>query len=220
MLIYSAASSLVADSSAADSSAADSTATDSTATDKAPRIVFLGDSLTAGFGLDLDEAYPTLIQDKIAALGKKVKVVNAGITGDTSAGGLSRLDWMMKERIDILVIALGANDGLRGVPVESMRDNLRAIIRKARKREPKIEIVLAGMLVPPNQGEEYSESYRKVFPEVAREENVTLLPFLLEGVAGKPEMNQIDAIHPTAEGQQVMAENVWGVLEPMVRRLP
>jgi len=188
--------------------------------DKGPRIVFLGDSLTAGFGLDLDEAYPALIQDKIAALGKKVKVVNAGITGDTSAGGLSRLDWLMRDRVDILVIALGANDGLRGVSVESMKENLRSIIREARKTEPKIEIVLAGMLVPPNQGDEYAARYRKTFPDLAREENVGLLPFLLEGVAGKPELNLADAIHPTAEGQKIMAENMWAVLEPLVRKLP
>ena len=185
-----------------------------------PRIVFLGDSLTAGFGLDLDEAYPALIQDKIAALGKNVKVVNAGISGDTTAGGLSRLDWLMKERVDILVIALGANDGMRGVSVESMKENLRLIIRGAKAKAPKAEIVLAGMLLPPNQGAEYSARYRQAFPDLAREEKVRLLPFLLEGVAGKPELNLPDAIHPTADGQKILAENVWAVLEPLVLKLP
>lgn len=184
-------------------------------------IVVLGDSLTAGFGLDVEEAYPALLKPKLEVWAKArnvepYKISNAGVSGDTTAGGLRRLDWALGDRPQILLIALGANDGLRGQPPEASRENLRNIIRQARAKLKGVKIILAGMLVPPNQGESYSNEYKKIFPEVAAQENVSLLPFLLEGVAGVPQLNQADGIHPTAEGQKIIAEHVWKALEPLL----
>lgn len=179
-------------------------------------ILFFGNSLTAGYGLDdPSKAFPGLIQERLDSLGyEQYKVVNAGLSGETTAGGLNRLDWVLERQpVDIFVLELGANDGLRGVNPEETRKNLKEMIEKVRKANPDVKIILAGMMVPPSMGPEYSKAFRQVFPEVAEEKNVTLLPFLLENVAGEPELNQGDGIHPTAEGQKILAENVWEVLE-------
>ena len=186
----------------------------------AKRIVFLGDSLTAGFGLDQEESYPALIQAKILAAGANHTVVNAGLSGDTTAGGLRRMDWLLREKIDILVIALGANDGLRGLPTAEVKKNLVEIIERLRRQNTGAEVLLAGMLVPPNIGPEYADRFRAVFPDVARETRAHLLPFLLDGVAGNPDMNQQDGIHPTAAGQQRIADIVWETLGPLLEDRP
>ena len=182
------------------------------------RVVFLGDSLTAGFGLEVDEAYPALIQEKMNAAGIKAKIVNAGISGDTSAGGLRRIEWLLREPADVLIIALGGNDGLRGLDVDAMKKNLSSMIGLARMTCREMTIVLAGMLVPPNQGSDYSQRYAKVFSDVAKDETVELLPFLLEGVAGNPDLNQPDGVHPNVEGQKVIAEHVFKMLHPILEK--
>jgi len=184
----------------------------------ATRIVFLGDSLTAGLGLDLDEAYPALIQEKIDAEGFDGQAVNAGLSGDTTAGGLRRLDWLLRGRIDILVLALGANDGLRGLPTTEMANNLLAIIEKTRSRYPNAKIIVAGMLVPPNQGREYEDAYRQAFLDVTNKTNSLAIPFLLAGVAGLTDKNQPDGIHPNKEGQRIIADTVWRALKPLLKR--
>lgn len=179
-------------------------------------ILFFGNSLTAGYGLDDPSlAFPGLIQKRLDSLGyDHYKVVNAGLSGETTASGKNRLDWVLERQpVDIFVLELGANDGLRGVNPEETKRNLIEMIEKVRKAYPEVKIILAGMMVPPSMGAEYSEAFRQVFPEVAEEKNVTLLPFLLENVAGEAELNQGDGVHPTAEGQQILAENVWEVLE-------
>jgi len=189
-----------------------------TADDRPLRIIFLGDSLTAGLGLDVEEAYPNLIQKKLSAAGMKAKVVNAGVSGDTSAGGLRRIEWLLREPADVLVIALGANDGLRGLDVDSMKKNLRSMIDLARAHCKDMTVVLAGMLVPPNQGADYARRYGEAFSEVARDANVPLLPFLLEGVAGNPELNQPDGVHPNVRGQEIIAEHVWEMLRDVLEK--
>jgi acyl-CoA thioesterase-1 len=181
-------------------------------------VVFLGTSLTAGLGLDPAEAYPALIQQKLDAAGLPFRVVNAGESGSTSAGGLRRLDWLLQQPVRILVIELGANDALRGQDLEATRRNLQAIMDRARAAYPDIEIVIAGMQAPPNLGESYTRQFRDLFPELARRNRAALIPFLLEGVAAVPRLNQADGIHPTAEGQRIIAENVWRVLRPVAER--
>lgn len=190
-----------------------------TATPERPVLLVLGDSLTAGYGLDPSQAYPAQLQKKIDAAGLDIEVVNAGLSGETSAGGARRIDWLLKRRVDILLLELGANDGLRGIPLESTRKNLQQIIDKTRRRNPSVQIVIAGMLVPPNLGPDYSRSFRDLFRELAKKNHATLIPFLLEGVAGKPELNQVDGIHPTPEGHKLVAENVWDVIRPLLIRL-
>jgi len=183
-----------------------------------PAVVFLGTSLTAGLGLDPAQAYPALIQQKLDAAGLPFRVVNAGESGSTSAGGLRRLDWLLQQPVRILVIELGANDALRGQDLEATRRNLQAIMDRARAAYPDIEIVIAGMQAPPNLGESYTRQFRDLFPELARRNRAALIPFLLEGVAAVPRLNQADGIHPTAEGQRIIAENVWRVLRPVAER--
>jgi acyl-CoA thioesterase I len=182
-----------------------------------PAVVVLGDSLASGYGLDPSEAFPALLQEKIQSAGYDFKVVNAGLSGDTSAGGLRRIDWLLKRRIDVLVLELGGNDGLRGIPPEVTRENLQGIIDRAREKHPQIRIVIAGMQMPPNMGAEYTAQFQRIFPELASSNGAALVPFLLEGVGGKIELNQPDRIHPTAEGQRIIAENVWKVLEPILQ---
>ncbi|MFO7723983.1 MAG: arylesterase [Oceanipulchritudo sp.] len=177
------------------------------------RIVFIGDSLTAGYQLEPEEAYPQIVQRLLKARGRDVEVVNAGISGDTTAGGLRRIDWLLRQEMDTLFIALGANDALRGQPVEATRENLRGIIRKAREAHPEVRIILAGMLAPPNMGEPYREAFAALYRELAETEPVELMPFLLEGVAGEPELNLADGIHPNREGQRRIAEAVANVLD-------
>ena len=189
-----------------------------TAIDKKKVILFFGDSLTAGYGLEQEEAFPALIQQKIDSLGLSYKVVNAGLSGETTSGGKNRIDWVLKQNVDIFVLELGANDGLRGIPLEETRKNLQEIIDFVREENEDIEIILAGMQIPPNMGQEYTTEFKNIFPELAEKNNVRLVPFLLEGVAGNPELNQEDGIHPTAEGQEILADNVWQVLEEMVKK--
>ena len=188
--------------------------TEEVAEENSSVILFFGDSLTAGYGLDQGEAFPEIIQQKIDSLNLNYKVVNAGLSGETTSGGKNRIDWVLKQNVDIFVLELGANDGLRGIPLTETRKNLQEIIDFVRKENPEIKIILAGMQIPPNMGQDYTSGFRNIFPELAEKNNVELIPFLLEDVAGNPELNQQDGIHPTAEGQKILADNVWEVLEP------
>lgn len=177
------------------------------------RIVVLGDSITAGYGLDPQEAYPALLQKKIDSAGLPYAVSNAGVSGDTTAGGLRRVDWALgAQGADVLVIALGGNDGLRGIFPEQMAENLAGIIDKARAKSPQIKVVVAGMQMPANMGADFTAKFKAVFPKVAGAKQAALVPYLLDGVGGDEALNQADRIHPTAGGQQKVAENVWKVL--------
>ncbi len=187
---------------------------------KAPRIVmFLGDSITFGYGVERAQAFPALIQEEIDAKGWAFKVVNAGQSGDTSAGGLNRMDWLLRSPIDVLVLELGGNDGLRGLPVDVTRRNLQSIIDRTKKRYPKAKIVLAGMKVPPNMGQSYSRPFEEMFARLAERNDAVFIPFILEGVGGVRELNLPDGIHPTADGHRIVAANVWKVLEPLLSSL-
>jgi acyl-CoA thioesterase-1 len=179
-----------------------------------PRIVILGDSLTAGLGLPISRAYPSLLQRDIDEAGLKYTIVNAGVSGDTSAGALSRLDWALDGDVRILVVALGGNDGLRGLPTAELSSNLSQIIERAQSRG--VTVILAGMEAPPNYGLDYTLAFHKVFPELAKKYRVKLIPFLLERVAGIGDLNQADGIHPTAEGAEIVANTVWSALKPAV----
>lgn len=179
-------------------------------------IVALGDSLTAGLGVAAEDAYPALLQARLAREGVHYRVVNAGVSGDTTAGALRRLDWVLRARPAIVVVALGANDGLRGLPVAAMRDNLVAIV--TRLRESGARVLLAGMRLPPNYGAAYTREFADAFDAVARRTSVPLLPFLLDGVAGRPALNLPDGIHPNAAGQRMVADNVWQALKPLLAR--
>ncbi len=179
-------------------------------------IVALGDSLTAGLGVAADEAYPALLERRLRAAGLAYRVVNAGVSGDTSAGGLRRLDWVLRSRPEIVIVALGANDGLRGLPIAALRDNLTAIV--TRLRAGGVRVLLVGMRLPPNYGQAYASEFAAAFGDVARRTSSAYLPFLLEGVAGDPRLNQADGIHPNASGQRAVAERVWTSLEPLLRR--
>lgn len=180
-------------------------------------ILFLGNSLSAGLGVDEEAAFPHLIQERIDSLGWDYVVVNAGISGETTAGGLSRMDWVLKQPIEVLVLELGGNDGLRGISTKVTRNNLEQIIGKTRQAYPEAEIVLAGMQLPPNLGHEYTTAFREIYPELADEHDVHLIPFLLEGVGGVDHMMQRDGIHPNERGHRLVAENVWSVLEPILK---
>jgi acyl-CoA thioesterase I len=179
-------------------------------------IMFYGNSLTAGMGLDPELAFPNLIQNKINKTHKDYLVVNAGLSGETSAGGLTRIDWVLQRKIDIFVLELGANDGLRGLPLESTRQNLQDIIEKVRQKYPEVKILLAGMMVPPNMGADYTSEFMKIYPELAKINKAGLIPFLLDGVAGNPDLNLPDGIHPNADGHQIVSDNVWKVLKTML----
>ena len=176
--------------------------------------MFLGDSLTAGYGLAKDQSVPSLIGARLAGLGLDYEVVNAGVSGDTSAGGLSRLDWSLDGPVRVLVVELGANDGLRGLPVDAMRNNLDAIIRRALGRG--IRVVLTGMEAPPNYGQAYTNEFRAVFRDLAATHGVTFVPFYLEGVAGNPRLNIADGIHPNPEGARIVEQTIWRALEPLL----
>lgn len=185
-----------------------------------PKIVlFLGNSITAGYGIDPSRAFPALIQEKIAAKGWNFRVVNAGQSGDTSASGLGRMDWLLRGRVDVLILELGGNDGLRGLPVEVTRKNLQAIIDRTRERYPKLKVIVAGMRVPPNMGRDYGRQFQATFPDLAKKNNAALIPFILEGVGGVRELSLPDGIHPTAKGHEIVAANVWKVLEPVLKSL-
>lgn len=176
---------------------------------KTKTILFFGNSLTAGYGLDPSQAFPAVIQQKIDSAQLPYKVVNAGVSGETSSGGNSRIDWILKQPVDVFVLELGANDGLRGVPVAETRKNLQAIIDKVKAQNPEVKLVLAGMQVPPNMGPDYASAFRSLYPDLAKANDAVLIPFLLEGVGGEAKFNLEDGIHPTAEGHQIVAENVW-----------
>lgn len=183
----------------------------------APKVIlFYGDSLTAGYGLSPEEAFPALVEKKLNKSEKKVKVVNAGLSGETSAGGLSRIDWVLRQPIDIFVLELGANDGLRGLPVDQTRKNLQGIIDKVKSKYPTCKIVLAGMMVPPNMGKEYTEDFRSVYPSLASKNKATLIPFILDGVGGIEKLNQADGIHPNVEGHQIISNRIVGVFEKLL----
>lgn len=185
----------------------------------AKTVLFFGDSLTAGYGLDPAQAFPALIQTKITARGWDFQVINAGISGETTAGGLRRIDWVLQRPIAVLVLALGANDGLRGLPLAEAKRNLQAIIDRTRHKYPQVKIVLAGMQVPTNLGREYTTGFHTMFPDLAAANAVTLMPFLLEGVSSVPALNLPDGIHPNPAGHKIIAENVWQVLELVLQSL-
>lgn len=179
-------------------------------------ILFYGDSLTAGFGLSSKEAFPALIEAELIKAGKNVKVINAGLSGETSAGGLARIDWTLRQDVDVFVLELGANDGLRGLPVDQTRKNLQSIIDKVKAKFPKAKIVLTGMMVPPNMGKEYSSEFKKVYPDLATKNKAFLYPFLLEGVGGIEKLNQTDGIHPNVEGHKIIATRLGAFLREKI----
>lgn len=183
-------------------------------------ILFMGNSLTAGYGLEPSQAFTSLVQNKIKNEGMDFKVVNAGLSGETTSSGLRRIDWLLKQRVDVLMIELGGNDGLRGITLSLTKQNLQDMIDKARAQYPNIRILLAGMEVPPNMGDAYAAEFRKMYPELSKKNNVGLIPFLLEGVGDRPELNQRDGIHPTAAGHVIIAETVWKFLKPVLKSLP
>ncbi len=183
----------------------------------APVVLFLGTSLTAGYGLAPEQAYPALIQEKIDAAGLPHRVINAGVSGETSAGALRRVDWLLRQPFDVLVLETGANDMLRGADLDSTRANIQAIVDRVRDTRPEADVVLLGMQAPPNLGNRYTDQFERIYPEIARRNDVPLVPFLLDGVGGVANLNLADGIHPNAEGQRRLAENVWRVLEPELR---
>lgn len=185
--------------------------------DKGRSILFFGNSLTAGYGLESqDEAFPAIIQGKIDSLGLNYRCINAGLSGETSAGGKERIDWILEQPVDIFVLELGANDGLRGISTASTYENLSAIVQKVVKAYPECKLILAGMKIPPNMGQEYFKGFEAIFPKLATAHKMTLIPFLLDGVAGDATLNQEDSVHPTAKGQKIMAETVWAALKPLL----
>lgn len=183
-----------------------------------PKVVmFYGDSLTAGYGLSPEQAFPALIEKKINSKGNAVKVINAGLSGETSAGGLARIDWALRQPVDVFVLELGANDGLRGLPLEQTEKNLQTILDKVKSKNPQVKFVIAGMMVPPNMGEDYSKKFQAIFPALAKKNNATLIPFLLKDVAGEASLNQSDGIHPNVAGHSIVADNVAPVIEKLLK---
>lgn len=179
-------------------------------------ILFFGNSLTAGYGIDPEDAFAGLVQNRLDSLGKAYKVINGGLSGETTAGGLSRLDWFLEEEPYLFILELGGNDGLRGIQLSETKSNLLSIIDKVKSKYPNTKIILAGMQIPPNMGQEYTDEFKAIYPAVAKEKEVTLIPFLLEGVAGNPELNLPDGIHPTEAGHQIVFETIWPYLEMML----
>lgn len=188
------------------------------AQDQASRVVFLGDSITAGYGLKKSEAYPAIIQKLAKADGHTIKIINAGLSGDTTSGGVRRIKVLAKQPIDLLVIALGGNDGLRGIPAKVSGKNLETIIDLVRKKQPDVKILLTGMQMPENMGKAYTESFREVFGEIATRKKVTTLPFLLEGVAADKNLNLPDGIHPNVKGQAIVAAHVYKAMLPLLKK--
>lgn len=184
---------------------------------KTKKIIFFGDSLTAGYGLDdVEDAFPGLIQQKIDSLQLGYTIVNSGVSGETSSGGKNRINWVLNQEPFIFILELGANDGLRGVLLRETRENLQAIIDAVKAKYPSTKIVLAGMQIPPNMGQEYTSEFKNIFPSLAKENNIELIPFLLDKVGGIPDLNQSDGIHPTKEGHKILSKNVWKVLKPLL----
>lgn len=192
-------------------------AEENAAADSTARVVlFYGDSLTAGYGIDSEQAFPALIQARIDSLEWNYEAVNAGLSGETSAGGLRRINWVLRRSVDVLVLELGSNDGLRGIAPSSTAANLQGIIDKVKLKYPQVAIVVVGMQMPPNMGPDYTAAFRDVFPALAKDNDAALVPFLLEGVALVPELNLPDGNHPTPAGHRILADNVWQVLEPLL----
>jgi acyl-CoA thioesterase-1 len=187
--------------------------------DTTKRILFFGDSITAGSGIDKQDAFPALIQQKIDSLGWDFEAINAGLSGETSAGGLRRVDWMLRQPVSVFVLELGGNDGLRGIDLDVTKQNLQKIIDKVEGKYPDARIVLAGMQVPPNLGSEYTNEFKEMYPRLAEKNNTELIPFLLEDVGGDSDLNQSDGIHPTAKGHKVIAETVWESLKPILQEI-
>ncbi|MBL7856344.1 MAG: arylesterase [Cyclobacteriaceae bacterium] len=179
-------------------------------------ILIFGDSLTAGYGLSPEEAYPALLEKLLNKKGIPCKVVNAGLSGETSAGGLSRIDWLLRQPVDVFVLELGGNDGLRGLPLEQTVKNLQGILDKVKTKYPNTKFVIAGMMVPPNMGKEYTDQFKKIYPELAKKNNATLIPFLLKDVGGNEKLNLPDGIHPNVEGHKIVARNVQQYVEPLL----
>lgn len=192
---------------------------DSAAASDALRVLVLGNSIAAGSGVAPEEAFPARLQQRVDSLGWNVNIINGGVSGETTAGGLRRLDWLLRQPIDVLIVELGGNDGLRGTDLSATRKNLQAIIDKARAEHPDVRILLAGMQLPPNLGPDYTQRFRALYPELAEANDVGLIPFLLEGVGGVDSLMQSDGIHPTAEGQRIVANNVWETLKPVLQSL-
>lgn len=186
------------------------------ARDSTRTILFFGDSITAGLGVDPDQAFPALIQEKIDEEKRAYRVINGGVSGETSAGGLRRIDWVLQRPVDIFILELGGNDALRGVDLKSTRKNLQGIIDKVRAKYPNTEIILAGMQAPPNLGQNYTSEFQNLFPDLAKENKIKLIPFILQDVGGISALNQPDGIHPTANGHKIVAQTVWKYLEPML----
>lgn len=191
-------------------------ASDTAVTVKKKTIVFFGNSLTAGYGLSPSQAFPAVIQKKLDSLNLSYQVINAGVSGETSSGGKTRVDWILKQPVDVFVLELGANDGLRGIPLAETRKNLQEIIDKVKAKNPDSKLVFAGMQIPPNMGQTYTTEFRNIYTELAKKNNMTLVPFLLEGVGGEPSLNQEDGIHPTAEGHRIVAANLWQQLKTIL----
>jgi len=179
-------------------------------------ILFFGDSLTAGYGIELEEAFPALVQQRLDSLEMSYNIINSGVSGETTTGGVNRIDWVLRQSVAVFVLELGANDGLRGIPLSETKANLQTIINTVKTKNPATKIVMAGMQIPPNMGPEYTTEFKTIFPQLAKENNIPLIPFLLENVAGNPELNLADGIHPTAEGHKLVMENVWKVLKKVL----
>lgn len=179
-------------------------------------IVFFGDSITAGYGIPIENAFPAIIQQKIDKEGLKYRVVNAGLSGETTAGGLNRVDWILRSKPDVFVLELGGNDGLRGLSLEESEKNLKAIIKKVREANPNAKVILAGMQIPPNLGQDYTTKFKSLFPTISKEMNTEFIPFLLEGVGGDPKLNLSDGIHPNQKGHEIVAETVWAHLKDLL----
>ncbi|MCA4893529.1 MAG: arylesterase [Cytophagales bacterium] len=184
--------------------------------DRPTSLLFFGDSLTAGYGLSPEEAFPALIEKELNKKERVASVTNAGLSGETSAGGLARIDWVLRQPIDIFVLELGANDGLRGLPLDQTRKNLQGILDRVKSKNPKAKLVIAGMMVPPNMGQQYSKEFSKIYPDLAKKNNATLIPFILEGVGGNEKLNQADGIHPNVEGHRIIARNLTAVFLKLI----
>tara|TARA_A100000171_G_C2140455_1_gene155189 strand:+ start:14812 stop:15558 length:747 start_codon:yes stop_codon:yes gene_type:complete len=205
---------------AAEDQIADEQTEDTAATDTDTQtILCFGDSITAGYGLDdTTDAYPGILQEKIDSLELDYTVINSGVSGETTAGGRSRIEWVIQQQVDIFLLELGANDGLRGVALSETRSNLQAIIDVVREKSPETTIILAGMQLPPNMGQEYTSGFRKLFIDLAEENNLAFIPFILKDVGGVASLNQTDGIHPTSEGHKIIANTVWETLKPLLKR--
>jgi acyl-CoA thioesterase-1 len=184
--------------------------------DRPTALLFFGDSLTAGYGLSPEEAFPALIEKELNKKERVASVTNAGLSGETSAGGLARIDWVLRQPIDIFVLELGANDGLRGLPLDQTRKNLQGILDKVKNKNPNAKLVIAGMMVPPNMGPQYSKEFSKIYPDLAKQNKATLIPFLLDGVGGNEKLNQADGIHPNVEGHRIIARNLTAIFLKLI----